>query len=142
MINLTRPAIIYPFILIVNILFASYFLDLTLNPLSAPQPYRSLLLLLFFFGCTVILSIYSVNQSNTLSTQEKESLQLKMILAEAALALVWWIGVLLYTPPSGDSGGGGRTVEWWTQGRAWMMSIAIFASIVLLGAIGERRKCI
>jgi hypothetical protein len=142
MVNLTRPTIILPFILVVNLLFATYFLGFTLNPLSAPQPYRSLLLVLIFYGCTLLLSLYFVSQSKTLSAKEKADLGAYLFSAETALALVWWFGVLFFTPSDEDVPGGGKEVEWWTTGRGWTLAVSIPLSLFLIGGVCAERECI
>jgi hypothetical protein len=125
MVVLTRPAINFPFILVVNLLFASYFLDLTLNPLSATQPYRSLFLILILYCCTLFLSFYFVEQSKTLSTREKDVLRWGLLLAETVLALVRWFGVLFFTPSDEELPVGRKEVERWTTGRGWTLGLSV-----------------
>jgi hypothetical protein len=138
MVNLARRAIVLPTILLANLLFASYFLDLTLNPFSAPQPYRNLLLILVFYACTLSLSLHFSDRSTTLSPEEKNALGASIVWVETLLALVWWFGVLIFTP-SDEGVLAGKEVEWWTTARGTTLGLS--GAVLLLGMTIAARKC-
>jgi hypothetical protein len=146
-ITLARLAVILPLILLINLLFAWYFLDLTdinLNPFSAPQPYLSLVMISTFYGCTLSLSMYLVRKSTTPSSDERKTLGLYVLATETALALFWSINVVVFTPApvEYDQFGNENLYQmFWTDGRqitAVLLSfIAAIATCVFL-ITGER----
>jgi hypothetical protein len=138
MFNPARPAIILPIILIANLAFASYFLDLTLNPFafkySAPQPYRNLLLILAFYICTLNLSLYLSQWSKAPSREEKDALEAYIFSAETVLAMAWWFAVLCYTPSDGE-----KEVEW-TEARVTVLAFSSVFGFVVFRLICNARK--
>jgi hypothetical protein len=131
--SFARPAIVLPIILIANLAFASYFLDLTLNPFafSAPQPYRNLIFIVLFYACTLTLSLYLSQWPNVLSAKEKDALEAYIFSAETALALVWWFAVLILTPADGE-----KDVDW-TSAR-----VGILAGSSVFGFVGCGMICV
>jgi hypothetical protein len=140
MMNLNRPATLLPLVLVVNLLFACYFLGFTFNPLSIPQPYRNLVLILIFYGCTLTLSFFLPDPSNKLSQEEKATLAVYLFSVETVLMVVWWWGVLIFTPADGKVSVDGKEVVWWTEGREVTAIFSFVASLVLGAMVCGARK--
>jgi hypothetical protein len=144
-INFARPAILLPMILLINLLFASYFLNFdilsfNLNPFAAPEPYRSLFLIAFFYACTLTLTMnvpWGRLQTQKMTLAEENDLKAYLFSAETVLMLIWWYRVLFFAPADGDGtvGEAGKQVEWWTTGRSVMLGLTFVISMLLAGII-------
>jgi hypothetical protein len=134
----THPVVILPFILVISLLFAFYFIDFPdVSTWSLPEPYWSLVLVLLFYGCTLSLSLFLLAQSKTpLAPHERKTSRLYVAGAETVLATLWSSIVLTFTPATDE----GPYSTFWTDGLSFAAVMVFILGALTTAVVGVTRE--